>query len=134
MYKRNCNGEGDRSAGQTIRSFRSGEITAGTRDLNAVKSNFLNFDHLTPDGTAISTQTLGTGVKTYQQPAAITRTLNKYVDDMVEFTRDGAQGEMIYGSSFAGREMHLAVPASTTAEQFSAIAKTIEYAKQFDIK
>jgi hypothetical protein len=40
---------------------------------------------------------------------------------------------MIYASSFTGREMYLAVPMSTTAEQFSAIAKTIEYAKQFDI-
>lgn len=127
-------GKGIAQQGKPFEAFVQGKLLPGTRDLNAVKSNFLNFDHLTPDGTAISTQTLGTGVKTYQQPAAITRTLNKYVDDMVEFTRDGVQGEMIYGSSFAGREMHLAVPASTTAEQFSAIAKTIEYAKQFDIK
>ncbi|WP_175146715.1 hypothetical protein [Achromobacter ruhlandii] len=127
------NGRGIAQQGKPFEAFVQAKLPPGTDDLNMIKSNFLTFDHLTPDGTAISTKTLDTGAKSYQQPAAITRTLNKYVDEMVEFTRDGAQGEMIYGSSFAGREMHLAVPASTTAEQFSAIAKTIEYAKQFDI-
>ncbi|WP_238910079.1 hypothetical protein, partial [Achromobacter ruhlandii] len=91
------------------------------------------FNHLTPDGIAISTKTLDTTANTYQQPAATTRKLNSYVDDMVKFTEDGTRGKMIYASSFTGREMHLAVPTNTTAEQFSAIAKTIEYAKQFDI-
>ncbi|WP_116791226.1 hemagglutinin repeat-containing protein [Achromobacter dolens] len=126
-------GKGIAQQGKPFEAFVQAKLPPGTRDLNAVKSNFSTFDHLTPDGIAISTKTLDTGAKSYQQPAAITRTLNKYVDEMIEFTRDGAKEEMISASSFARREMHLAVPANSTVEQFSAIAKTIEYAKQFDI-
>lgn len=126
-------GKGIAQQGKPFEAFVQAKLPPGSRDLNAVKSNFSTFDHLTPDGIAISTKTLDTGAKSYQQPAAITRTLNKYVDEMIEFTRDGAKEEMISASSFARREMHLAVPANSTVEQFSAIAKTIEYAKQFDI-
>ncbi|MFY3964928.1 hemagglutinin repeat-containing protein, partial [Achromobacter ruhlandii] len=118
-------GKGIAQQGKPFEAFVQAKLPPGTDDLNMIKSNFLTFDHLTPDGIAISTKTLDTTAKTYQQPAAVTRTLNKYVDDMVEFTGDGTTEKMIYASSFTGREMYLAVPMSTTAEQFSAIAKTI---------
>ncbi|CAB3848549.1 hemagglutinin repeat-containing protein [Achromobacter ruhlandii] len=126
-------GKGIAQQGKPFEAFVQAKLPPGTSDLNAIKSNFLTFDHLTPDGIAISTKTLDTGAKSYQQPGAITRKLNNYVDDMVRFTSDGVEKNIISSSSFTRREMYLAVPASTTAEQFSAIAKTIEYAKQFDI-
>ncbi|HAF2412847.1 TPA: filamentous hemagglutinin N-terminal domain-containing protein [Salmonella enterica] len=126
-------GKGIERQGKPFEAFVQAKLPPGTDDLNMIKSNFSTFDHLTPDGIAISTKTLDTTAKTYQQPAAITRKLNNYVDDMVKFTRDGVENNIISSSSFTGREMHLAVPASTTSEQFSAIARTIEYAKQFGI-
>ncbi|WP_238910082.1 hypothetical protein [Achromobacter ruhlandii] len=43
---------------------------------------------------------------------------------------NGERGRLSTSEPASGR---LAVPASTTAEQLSAIAKTIEYAKQLDI-
>jgi len=69
---------------------RSSQLPEGTLDLNGVKNNFQTFDHFTPDGTAISTKTMDTvGAVTYQNPANITRTLNGYVDAMVNFEADG---------------------------------------------
>lgn len=126
-------GKGIAWQGKPFEAFVQTKLPLGTLDLNTVKNNFSSFAHLTPAGVAISTKTMDTAAKTYQQSCTITRTLNKYVDDMIKFTEDGAKENIIWSNSFTGREMHLAVPMSTMAEQFSAIAKTVEYAKQFGV-
>lgn len=69
------------------------------------------------------------GSVTYQNPSAITRTLNGYVDDMVGFAGDGKKGGFGLGAeNISTKEMQLAIPANTSTEQMAAIAKSIEYA------
>ena len=69
------------------------------------------------------------GSKTYQNPSKITYTLNKYVDDMVNFRNDGKDGVIINNSDIKSKELYLAIPAKTSKEQMKAIDKSIEYAR-----
>ena len=104
-------------------------LPQGTLDLNKIKSNFSTFDHLTPSGIAVSTKPLDTAATTYQQSSAISHTINKYIDDIVNFKQDGVGANIINSNSLTGRKLHIAIPAGTTADQFAAIARSIEYGK-----
>ncbi|MFC1064290.1 hypothetical protein ACFGWT_02770, partial [Pasteurella multocida] len=93
------------------------------------------FDSLLPDGTAISAKTMDTvGSKTYQNPKRITYQLNKYVDDMMNFTGDGKGTFKLTNAKIKSKEMYLAIPHSTTKSQWEAINKSIDYAKSKGIK
>lgn len=130
-------GKGIVNQGKPFEAYVQSQLPDGTLDLNSVKSNFSTFDHLTPDGTAISTKTMDTiGSTTYQNPAAITRTLNGYVDDMVNFPGDGARGSgfKLSNQDITGKTMELGIPYNTTAEQMAAINKSIQYAESQDVK
>ncbi|NEN76630.1 hypothetical protein F9B74_09970 [Pelistega sp. NLN82] len=81
-------GKGIANQGKPWEAYVHSKLPQGAIDLNRIKSNFKVFDHWLPDGTAISSKTINTGAKTYQNPANITRQLNKYVDDMVNFRVD----------------------------------------------
>ncbi|MGA4104252.1 hypothetical protein ACI2S5_25330 [Ralstonia nicotianae] len=126
----------DSKQGKPFEAFVQSKLPAGTLDLNTIKSNFSTFDHLAPDGTAISTKTMDTlGSVSYQKPANITRTLNKYVDDIVGFTEDGRPGGvMLYNSEITAKQMQLAIPYGTTSEQMTAIALSIQYAESQGVK
>lgn len=103
--------------------------------MNEIKPNFKTFDHLLPDGTAISAKTMDTvGSKTYQDPKRITYQLNKYVDEMVKFEGDGKGDFKITSTDIKNREMYLAIPHSTTKQQMEAIKKSISYADLQGIK
>ena len=67
--------------------------------------------------------------KTYQNPSKITYTLNKYVDDMVNFKQDRKGTFVVYAEDIKARELYLAIPAKTSKEQMKAIDKSIEYAR-----
>jgi filamentous hemagglutinin len=124
-------GKGIAEQGKPFEAFVQSKLPAGTLDLNSIKNNFSTFDHLTPDGVAVSTKTLDTAAKTYQNPAAITSTLNGYVDRMISFVRDGKDDVMTLRSTdIAARQMQLGIPSSVSAEQMAAIAKTIRYAEE----
>ncbi|MGA4213175.1 hemagglutinin repeat-containing protein [Ralstonia nicotianae] len=129
-------GAGIIKQGKPFEAFVQSKLPAGTLDLNTIKSNFSTFDHLAPDGTAISTKTMDTlGSVSYQKPANITRTLNKYVDDIVGFTEDGRPGGvMLYNSEITAKQMQLAIPYGTTSEQMTAIAQSIQYAESQGVK
>ena len=123
-------GKGIVNQGKPFEAWVQSQLPDGTLDLNSVKINFSTFDHFTPDGTAISTKTMDTvGSSTYQNPAAITRTLNGYVDDMVSFQGDGKGAMQLNPSMITGKSMQLGIPYDTSAEQMTAIAKSIQYAK-----
>lgn len=64
--------------------------------------------------------------KTYQNPSKITYTLNKYVDDMVNFKHDRKGEFIVYAKDIKARELYLAIPAKTSKEQMKAIEKSIE--------
>ena len=69
------------------------------------------------------------GSKTYQNPSKITYTLNKYVDDMVNFKQDQKGEFIVYAKDIKARELYLPIPAKTSKEQMKAIDKSIEYTR-----
>lgn len=128
-------GEGIANQGNPWEAYLQTTLPEGTIDLNKIKPNFRTFDKLLPDGTAISAKTMDTvGSKTYQDPKRITYQLNKYVDDMVNFTGDGKGFDIIHNKDISSKEMYLAVPYGTTKEQWNAINKSIDYAQSQGVK
>jgi len=107
------------------------KLPDGTLDLNSIKPNFSTFDHLTPDGVAVSTKTLDTSAVTYQSPSKITYQLNQYVDQMVSFSGDGKAGDVfrLTDEKIAAKQMQLGIPANPTADQMGAIAQSVQYAQ-----
>nr|WP_256821895.1 VENN motif pre-toxin domain-containing protein [Rodentibacter trehalosifermentans] len=123
-------GKGISNQGKPWEAYVQSKLPEGAISLNDIKPNFKTFDHILPDGTAISSKTMDTvGSKTYQKPSKITYTLNKYVDEMVNFTEDGREPLVILSSDIKSRELYLAIPAKTTKEQMKAINKSIDYAR-----
>ena len=123
-------GKGISNQGKPWEAYVQSKLPDGSINLNDIKSNFKTFDHLLPDGTAISSKTMDTvGSKTYQNPSKITYTLNKYVDDMVNFKQDKKGLFILRSSNIKSRELYLAIPAKTSKEQMKAIDKSIEYAR-----
>lgn len=73
--------------------------------------------------------------KIYQNPKRITYQLNKYVDDMVNFTGDGKKGgKRITERDISNKEMYLAIPYGTSIEQIQAINKSMDYAKSRGVR
>ncbi|HHT7873183.1 two-partner secretion domain-containing protein [Pasteurella multocida] len=123
-------GKGISNQGKPWEAYVQSKLPEGAINLNDIKPNFKTFDHILPDGTAISSKTMDTiGSKTYQKPSKITYTLNKYVDEMVNFKEDGKGITIISSSEIKSRELYLAIPAKTTKEQMNAINKSIDYAR-----
>lgn len=123
-------GAGIVKQGKPFEAYVQSKLPAGTLDLNTIKSNFSTFDHLTPDGVAISDKTLDTGLSGYtKNPTSITSTLNAYVRDMVNFEKDGNEVFNLTNAEITAKQMQLAIPYNASAEQMAAIARSIEYAK-----
>ena len=123
-------GKGISNQGKPWEAYVQSKLPDGSINLNDIKPNFKTFDHLLPDGTAISSKTMDTvGSKTYQNPSKITYTLNKYVDDMINFKQDQKGTFVVYAKDIKARELYLAIPAKTSKEQMKAIDKSIEYAR-----
>ncbi|WP_220032601.1 hemagglutinin repeat-containing protein [Marinomonas alcarazii] len=124
-------GKGIQNQGKPFEGYVQKNLPKGTIDLNTVKNNFKTFDHFNPiDGAAYSTKTLDTiGSKTYQNPSKITYTLNNYVKEMANFTEEGAKnGFNLVNSEIKSKTMQLGIPSETSAEQMTAIQKSIDYA------
>ncbi|MDG2944689.1 hemagglutinin repeat-containing protein [Bisgaard Taxon 10/6] len=120
--------------GKAWESYLQTILPEGTIDLNSIKPNFKAFDHLLPDGTAISAKTMDT-VGGYKDPRRITSQLNKYVDDMVKFQQDGKRGgRVISNEQILSKEMYLAIPYGTSKEKIQAINKSVDYAKIQGVK
>nr|WP_051061521.1 hypothetical protein [Acinetobacter soli] len=83
---------------------------------------------------ATSDKTLNTAAKTYQDPKKITSQINKYVDQMANFTKDGRETLQIKNSDIKSKEMQLAISANTSKSQLGAIQKSIDYANSKGIK
>ncbi|MFU2077868.1 hemagglutinin repeat-containing protein [Avibacterium endocarditidis] len=128
-------GKGIANQGKPWENYLNDFLPEGTINLNEIKPNFKTFDHLLPDGTAISAKTMDTvGSKTYQNPSRITSQLNKYVDDMSKFTRDGKENFSLLNKDIKAKEMYLAVPTQTSKAQHQAINSSIKYAESKEIK
>ena len=73
-------GNGIQNQGKPYEAYVQSSLPQGTLDLNSIKQNFSTFDHLTPDGIAVSTKTLDTSASSYQNPSKSTYQLNKYIN------------------------------------------------------
>nr|WP_243694778.1 hypothetical protein [Bisgaardia hudsonensis] len=130
-------GQGIDKQGYPWEQYLMSYLPEGTTNLNKIKSNFKTFDHLLPDGTAVSAKTMDTiGSKTYQNPKRITSQLNKYVDDMVSFDRDSKQGTefILENEDIVSKELYLAIPNGTTKQQMNAINESVRYADSQGVK
>jgi filamentous hemagglutinin len=128
-------GKGIAGQGKPFEQFVQNNLPSGSIDLNSIKNNFSTFDHMTPDGTAISTKTMDTiGSSTYRNPDAIMNTLNGYVDQMANFTGDGKGTIQITSNMISSKQMQLGIPYDTTADQMAAIARSIQYASEKGIQ
>ncbi|WP_343316500.1 hemagglutinin repeat-containing protein [Acinetobacter soli] len=128
-------GKGINEQGKPWENYIQSTSSATTIDLNSIKSNFKAFDHWDPaTGLATSDKTLNTAAKTYQDPKKITSQINKYVDQMANFTKDGRETLQIRNSDIKSKEMQLAIPANTSKRQLGAIQKSIDYANSKGIK
>ncbi|MFZ7135739.1 hypothetical protein [Avibacterium avium] len=128
-------GKGIANQGKPWEDYLSRFLPEGTTNLNEIKPNFKTFDHLLPDGTAISAKTMDTvGSKTYQNPSRITSQLNKYIDDMSKFKGDEKGDFSLLNENIKAKEMYLAVPTQTSKNQRQAINSSIKYAESKEIK
>ncbi|KHO14397.1 adhesin HecA family 20-residue repeat protein [Acinetobacter baumannii] len=122
-------GKGINEQGKPWENYIQSTSPATTIDLNSIKSNFKAFDHWDPaTGLATSDKTLNTAAKTYQDPKKITSQINKYVDQMANFTRDTKGPFRLTDDMITSKEMQLAIPANTSKNQLDAVQKSIDYA------
>ncbi|TNH06730.1 hemagglutination protein, partial [Testudinibacter sp. TR-2022] len=127
-------GKGINNQGKPWEAYLKEKLPEGTLDLNMIKPNFKTFDHLLPDGTAISAKTMDTvGSKTYQNPKRITSQLNKYVDEMVNFEVDGREDFQLNNKNIKNKELYLAIPSGTNSQQMLAIEKSVQYAQSKNV-
>ncbi|QNW95819.1 hemagglutinin repeat-containing protein [Acinetobacter seifertii] len=122
-------GKGINEQGKPWENYIQSTSPATTIDLNSIKSNFKAFDHFDPaTGLATSDKTLNTAAKTYQDPKKITSQINKYVDQMDNFTGDNKGRFELTSDKIKSKEMQLAIPVNTSKSQLDAIQKSIDYA------
>nr|WP_284077811.1 VENN motif pre-toxin domain-containing protein [Acinetobacter nosocomialis] len=122
-------GKGINEQGKPWENYIQSTSPATTIDLNSIKSNFKAFDHFDPaTGLATSDKTLNTAAKTYQDPKKITSQINKYIDQMDNFTGDNKGRFELTNDKIKSKEMQLAIPVNTSKSQLDAIQKSIDYA------
>lgn len=122
-------GKGNWKQGNPFEQFVQSKLPAGTLDLNKVLKNHPTFDHLTPDGVAVSTKTLDTNAKTYQTASKITTQIKMYVNSMEAYGAASKRKRLELATDLiSGKQLQLGIPASTNAEQMAAIARSIDYA------
>jgi hypothetical protein len=86
------------------------------------------------DGVATSIKSIDLNAATYQDAARLTSRLNKYIDDLSEFTGAYRAGRTITSDEITERVLSLAVPkGSTTSVQRAAIEAIRVRAKSLDI-
>lgn len=109
-------------------------------DLNALgdrtSDNFKTFDFFDRDARiATSAKTLDTRAPGYMdRPSRIYGTLKRYIDQIDRFDYDNKQGIEINGDKIDLKRLELAVPDSTSPEQFTQIQRAIDYAESLGIE
>ncbi|WP_308031653.1 endonuclease toxin domain-containing protein [Neisseria cinerea] len=97
--------------------------------------NFKTFDYYdSRDGLAISAKTLDTQTASRTlKPRQIYNTLKNYIDKAANFKTYSLSGVELNANTIRRREIHLAIPAQTTKEQWQQINKAIEYGKTHNV-
>jgi len=97
--------------------------------------NFKTFDYYDHhSGLAISAKTLDTQTASRTlKPRQIYNTLKNYIDKTANFKIYSLSGVELNANTIRRREIHLAIPAQTTKEQWQQINKAIEYGKTHNV-
>ncbi len=97
--------------------------------------NFKTFDYYDHhSGLAISAKTLDTQTASRTlKPRQIYNTLKNYIDKAANFKTYSLSGVELNANTIRRREIHLAIPAQTTKEQWQQINKAIEYGKTHNV-
>lgn len=78
-------------------------------------------------GVATSAKTLDTSASTYQSPSAIASKLNGYINDIADYSGTG-KNVAVNPADIQSKSIQLAVPASTTPAQWTAIQQAVQAA------
>ena len=70
----------------------------------------------------------------YQNPSRITTQINKYINQMDNFTEERARGFQLKNQDISKKLLLLAIPAKTTKKQMQAIQKSIAYGREKGIE
>lgn len=79
---------------------------------------------------ATSIKSLDLDAKTYQSPAALERTLKRYIDKVAAFNGRDWGGATINAGDIKGRGLDLALPHGGTPAQQAVIRQVTQYAAQ----
>ncbi|MCG2642893.1 hypothetical protein L6639_27210 [Bradyrhizobium sp. WYCCWR 12678] len=80
------------------------------------------------NGVATSIKSIDLGAATYQNAAALTNTLNGYVNSIASFTPVNWGAAQLAGSPITARILTVAMPSAGTAAQQNAISQVIQSA------
>lgn len=101
--------------------------------LGARLGNFPTIDKFVK-GVATSIKSLDVHAKTYQNVAALTRTVTGYIDKVAKFSGATWNNISITAGQVTGRALELAIPAGATAEQMTALNALVQYGKSVGVE
>lgn len=82
---------------------------------------------------AISVKTLNTSAKSYQSPNSVNRKINQHIDKIDEFKTGGRGKFKLTKDMIQIKDLHIAVPKTTSLAQWLEINKSINYATERNI-
>ncbi|KTS91793.1 hypothetical protein NS376_23620, partial [Pseudomonas oryzihabitans] len=125
-------GKGINGQGMPWEDYLESQLPAKTR----LPPNFKTFDFYDPStGTAISAKTLDTLTDAkLSKPSQVYSSLKKNIDDVAKFDGYELSSQPLTNEMIVNREVRVAIPAGTTAEQWVQINKAIAYGKSTGVK
>ncbi|WNH44846.1 hemagglutinin repeat-containing protein [Xanthomonas hawaiiensis] len=120
-------GKGIKGQGMPWENYLATQLPAESR----LPQNFKTFDFFDDvTGFAMSAKTLDTTTAAkVANPAQVYSSLKSNIDAIKDFSKYGLSGVSLKSSQIATRELQVAIPSNTTAEQWTEISRAIEYGK-----
>jgi filamentous hemagglutinin len=92
-------------------------------------------DQVARTGTAISAKTLDTNtLARIAKPETVRHTINGYINKMLDFTEYELEKFKLTFSQITAKELHLAIPANTSAVHMQQINRSIQYGLDNGVK
>jgi RHS repeat-associated protein len=95
--------------------------------------NFPTIDRFS-NGVATSIKSLDLSAASYQNAAALTRTVNRYIDSIAAFSGRTWAGATVDGSQIVTRQLQLVVPSVGSATQEAALATAVQRAQEMGVQ
>jgi RHS repeat-associated protein len=125
-------GKGVQLQGMPWEDYLERQLPAGSR----LPKNFKSFDFFADEsGVAISAKTLDTStLAKLKDPRQVYTSLKRNIDAAANFTSYELKGVSLSSDMITAREVHVAVPSSTTAEQWKEIKRAVDYGRGEGVK